>query len=575
LAATTHSPEELKVIEQLGHARNMVLQEIHKVIIGQEEVIEQLLLAMFSRGHCLMVGVPGLAKTLLISTIASVLKLKFNRIQFTPDLMPSDITGTDVIEENRSTGERSFRFIRGPVFANIILADEINRTPPKTQAALLQAMQEYHVTAGGNTYPLDLPFFVLATQNPIEQEGTYPLPEAQLDRFMFMVMVDYPPREDERQIVKATTTDQTADVRFVLAGKDILAIQRIVRRIPVSDHVVDYAVNLVRATRPRTPDAPSFINEWLTWGAGPRAAQYLILGAKAYAILHGRLNVGCDDVRKVCLPVLRHRLFTNFNADAEGVTAEKIVERLLQTVPEPTADDYRHAAKSGKAPAPAASGAPVASAAAATPVPLASSYNNGRYNLSLQYPAGWDVVAENDADAPGGWWKVVGLGGPKSAVGRPAFALQIKGPLPLAEPKTFMAKADAELKAAFKGFEPVSAEEKKWRGRNVAWIVFKHTTDLGPMQQLNATVFLGQKTNVLMQFVCEAPVAQFAEMLPIFAAMVDSVRVGPEGLRLPDVHVTGFTKCARCQKPLETTDPIFTVLDPAQGDIVGVCPKCK
>jgi len=346
----------MKVIEQLGNARSLLLGEIHKVIVGQDQVIEELLLAMFSRGHCLMVGVPGLAKTLLVSTIANVLKLKFSRIQFTPDLMPSDITGTDVIEENRTTGEREFRFIRGPVFANIILADEINRTPPKTQAALLQAMQEYHVTTGGNTYPLDLPFFVLATQNPIEQEGTYPLPEAQLDRFMFMVNVGYPPREDERTIVKATTADAEYDLRYVLGGADILKIQKIVRRVPVSEHVVDYAVNLVRATRPGTPDAPQFINEWLTWGAGPRAAQYLILGAKAGAIFSGRLNVTCDDVRRIAHPVLRHRLFTNFNADAEGISPEKIIDRLLSTVPEPTPEHYRQVKSPAVPPAAAEAG---------------------------------------------------------------------------------------------------------------------------------------------------------------------------------------------------------------------------
>jgi MoxR-like ATPase len=361
---STHTPEELKVVEQLGQARTLLLQEIHKVIIGQDQVIEELLLAMFSRGHCLMVGVPGLAKTLLISTIASVLKLKFSRIQFTPDLMPSDITGTDVIEENRTTGERSFRFIRGPIFGNVILADEINRTPPKTQAALLQAMQEYHVTAGGNTYPLDLPFFVLATQNPIEQEGTYPLPEAQLDRFMFMVNVNYPPRDDERTIVRVTTAELNYDLRFVLGGKDILGIQKIVRRVPVSEHVIDYAVNLVRCTRPNTPESPQFINEWLTWGAGPRAAQYLILGAKARAIFGGRLNVTCEDVRKIAHPVMRHRLFTNFNADAEGVTTEKIIDRLLQTVPEPMPEDYR----AGKAkPVPAVAAAAVAPTAPPPP----------------------------------------------------------------------------------------------------------------------------------------------------------------------------------------------------------------
>ena len=370
----THTPEELTVIEQLSKARNMILQEVHKVIVGQEDVIEQLMLAVFARGHCLMVGVPGLAKTLLISTIAQVLKLKFNRIQFTPDLMPSDITGTDVIEENRATGERSFRFIRGPVFSNIILADEINRTPPKTQAALLQAMQEYHVTAAGNTYPLDLPFFVLATQNPIEQEGTYPLPEAQLDRFMFMVNVDYPPREDERTIVRSTTSEQNFELRFVLGAKDILGIQKIIRRVPVSEHVIDYAVSLARATRPGTPDAPQFINEWLTWGAGPRAAQYLVLGAKARAIFAGRLNVTCDDVRKIAKPVLRHRLFTNFNADAEGMNAEKIVERLLTTIPEPSPEDYRDRGGAKPAAKPAAGAAPAATPPAAAPaVPAAAS----------------------------------------------------------------------------------------------------------------------------------------------------------------------------------------------------------
>ena len=364
---STHTPEELKVIEQLGQARTLILKEVHKVIVGQDEVIEELLLAMFSRGHVLMVGVPGLAKTLLISTIANVMKLKFSRIQFTPDLMPADITGTDVIEENRTTGERGFRFIKGPVFSNIILADEINRTPPKTQSALLQAMQEYHVTAGGNTFELELPFFVLATQNPIEQEGTYPLPEAQLDRFMFMINVGYPTRDDERTIVRSTTADAAYDLRFILGGKDILNIQKIVRRVPVSEHVIDYAVNLARCTRPHTTEAPQFINEWLTWGAGPRAAQYLILGAKARAIFQGRLNVTCEDVRKVARPVLRHRLFTNFNADAEGISAENVIERLLKTVPEPMPEDYRQTASRPAAPAAAA-----AATAPAEPPPAAS-----------------------------------------------------------------------------------------------------------------------------------------------------------------------------------------------------------
>jgi len=334
----------LRIIENLNRAKAHVLAEIHKVIIGQDAVIELLLQAVLSQGHCLLVGVPGLAKTLMIRTLANVLKLSFNRIQFTPDLMPSDVTGTDVIEEDRTTGRREFRFVRGPVFANIILADEINRTPPKTQAALLQAMQEYHVTAGGQTYELALPFFVLATQNPIEQEGTYPLPEAQLDRFMFMVLVDYPSLKEERQIIKATTAELKGDVHAVLSGEDILALQRIVRKIPVSDHVVGYAVNLARATRPADPTAPDFIKNYITWGSGPRAAQYMVLGAKSLALLHGRYNVSCEDVRQVAKPVLRHRLFTNFNADAEGLTPDKLVDRLLGTVREPTADDYKSAA---------------------------------------------------------------------------------------------------------------------------------------------------------------------------------------------------------------------------------------
>jgi len=334
------SSEQRKVIEELGQARDLLKQEIHKVIIGQDEVIELLLLALFCRGHCLMVGVPGLAKTLLVSTVAEVLKLKFKRVQFTPDLMPSDITGTNIIEEDHTTGRREFRFVAGPLFANILLADEINRTPPKTQAALLQAMQEYQVTTGGNTYPLELPFFVLATQNPIEQEGTYPLPEAQLDRFIFMINVDYPSREEERDIVKTTTAELQHDLRLVLKGSDILNIQRIVRRVPISDHVVDYAVNLVRASRPREADALPFVNEYLNWGAGPRAAQYLVLGAKARTIFGGRFNVTCDDVRALAAPVMRHRIFTNFNADAEGLTPDAIIKRLVEEVPEPTPGDY-------------------------------------------------------------------------------------------------------------------------------------------------------------------------------------------------------------------------------------------
>jgi MoxR-like ATPase len=357
MSQVSRQPAELRIIENLIKAKTALLAELHKVIIGQDGVIELLLQGMLSRGHCLLVGVPGLAKTLLISTLARVLKLSFNRVQFTPDLMPSDITGTDVIEEDLTTGRRNFRFVKGPVFANVILADEINRTPPKTQAALLQAMQEYHVTAGGNTYPLELPFFVLATQNPIEQEGTYPLPEAQLDRFMFMVMVDYPSREEERQIVKSTTMDQRGDPQVVLTNEDIQALQRIVRKIPASQHVVDYAVNLVRATRPSDETAPDFVKSYLTWGAGPRAAQYLILGAKSRALLQGRFNVAADDVRAVAHPVMRHRIFTNFNADAEGVTPDKVVEMLLKAVAEPRAEDYKN---EPAPPAPAETPAPQA-----------------------------------------------------------------------------------------------------------------------------------------------------------------------------------------------------------------------
>jgi len=321
-------------IEKFNQVKARLLTELHKVVIGQDQVIELLLAAMFARGHCLLVGVPGLAKTLMISTLARVLKLKFSRIQFTPDLMPADITGTDILEEDQATGKRSFRFVKGPVFANIVLADEINRTPPKTQAALLQAMQEHQVTAGGQTFALDQPFFVLATQNPVEQEGTYPLPEAQLDRFMFMVNIGYPSKKEERAIVRSTTMDLEAEPEPVLSATDILHIQKVLRRLPVSDHVVDYAVSLARATRPKEPGAPSFINDWLTWGAGPRAAQYLVLGAKARAILDGRLNVSCEDVRAVAKPVLRHRLFTNFNADAEGIGPDQVIEKLLDTVSE-------------------------------------------------------------------------------------------------------------------------------------------------------------------------------------------------------------------------------------------------
>jgi MoxR-like ATPase len=324
---------DIEAVENLNTARDRILGQVKKVIVGQERVIEEMLIALLSDGHCILVGVPGLAKTLLVSTIARILDLKFNRIQFTPDLMPSDITGTDIIEEDRTTGKRAFRFVKGPVFANIVLADEINRTPPKTQAALLQAMQERQVTAGGETYQLDLPFFVLATQNPIELEGTYPLPEAQLDRFMFNIYVDYPLHDEEIEIVETTTSAYVPDLERMLGAEDIMQLQRLVRRVPVPKHVVQYAVNLARATRPSDAGVP-FIKDWVSWGAGPRASQYLILGAKTRAILGGRYNPACDDVRAVAKPVLRHRIVTNFSAEADGITTVDIIDRLLKEVPE-------------------------------------------------------------------------------------------------------------------------------------------------------------------------------------------------------------------------------------------------
>ncbi|MCK4547790.1 MAG: MoxR family ATPase [Candidatus Eisenbacteria sp.] len=304
-----------------------------KVIVGQEGVIEQLLMGLLGNGHCLLVGVPGLAKTLMVSTLASILNLRFSRIQFTPDLMPSDITGTDILEDDPETGRRGFKFIRGPVFANIILADEINRTPPKTQAALLQAMQEREVTAGGQTHGLEPPFFVLATQNPIEMEGTYPLPEAQLDRFMLNVHVDYPSAEEEGRIVESTTSAYEAQLDQVLSGEDIIHLQGLVRRVPVSDHVLHYAVRLARWSRPGEPGSPDFIREWVSWGAGPRASQYLTLAAKTRAVLDGRFTPEVDDVKAVALAVLRHRLVTSFNAEADGIAAPEIVTRLTEAVP--------------------------------------------------------------------------------------------------------------------------------------------------------------------------------------------------------------------------------------------------
>ncbi len=321
---------DVESVRALNESYQAMRAEIAKVIVGQDAVIEQLFISLLSRGHCLLVGVPGLAKTLLIKTLADVLDLKFNRIQFTPDLMPSDITGTEIIEEDKKSGGKVFKFVEGPVFANIVLADEINRTPPKTQAALLESMQEHKVTAAGKTYTLDEPFFVLATQNPIEQEGTYPLPEAQLDRFMFNLWLEYPSFEEEKQIVKATTSQFHPKLKHVLSGDDIIDYQELVRRVPVADNVIDYAVSLVAKTRPKDSHSPQFVKDWLTWGAGPRASQYLILGAKTRAILHGKYSPDMEDVRAVAVPVLRHRIIPNFNAEADGITSVQIVEKLLE-----------------------------------------------------------------------------------------------------------------------------------------------------------------------------------------------------------------------------------------------------
>ena len=320
---------DVEAVQSLKTSFEAIKKEISKVIVGQESIIEQLLISLLARGHCLLVGVPGLAKTLLIKTLAEVMDLKFSRIQFTPDLMPSDITGTEILEDNRATGTKSFKFIKGPVFANILLADEINRTPPKTQSALLEAMQEHHVTAAGQKYVLEEPFFVLATQNPIEQEGTYPLPEAQLDRFMFNLWLDYPSEKEELEIVKSTTSMYTPQLNHILGTQEILFYQDLVRKVPVADNVISYAVNVVTRTRPKSAMAPQFIKDWLSWGAGPRASQYLILGAKTRAILDGRHSPDIEDVRGVVGPVLRHRIVPNFNAEADGVTAIQIIEKLL------------------------------------------------------------------------------------------------------------------------------------------------------------------------------------------------------------------------------------------------------
>lgn len=324
--------DEIQIVESMKDAHATILKEISKVIVGQQEIVDKLLIALFAHGHCLIIGVPGLAKTLLISTLSQVMDLKFQRIQFTPDLMPADITGTDIIEEDKTTGKREFKFVKGPVFANIILADEINRTPPKTQAALLQAMQEYEVTAGGKTYKLKEPFFVLATQNPIEQEGTYPLPEAQLDRFMFSLNITYPDFRDEVEIVRNTTSAYQPKPGKILKAKEVLNLQKIVRNIPVADHLIELAVKISRMTRPPDDISPKFIKDWIEWGAGPRASQYITLGAKANAIINGRYFVTSEDIMKVVRPVLRHRIITNFNAEADGVDIEIIVDKLLTEV---------------------------------------------------------------------------------------------------------------------------------------------------------------------------------------------------------------------------------------------------
>ena len=328
---------EIAEIEEFAAKRDTMIGEIRKVIVGQDRVVEEVLTALFARGHCLLVGVPGLAKTLLISTLADILDLNFNRIQFTPDLMPSDITGTDILQEDATTGRRQLQFLRGPIFTNILLADEINRTPPKTQAALLQSMQEYKVTASGTTYSLDLPFFVLATQNPIEQEGTYPLPEAQLDRFMLNIEIGYPDFDDEVQIVMQTTSTEKPAPRKVMEGASILRCQELVRRVPVSPFVVSYAVSLAQRSRPGTADAPQFVKDYVEWGAGPRASQYLILGAKARTMLQGRYAVSIEDIQALAPAVLRHRIVPNFKAQGEGLTSLDIVRRLLQEV-KPSAD---------------------------------------------------------------------------------------------------------------------------------------------------------------------------------------------------------------------------------------------
>lgn len=335
MSVETLTVRDDELLQKMVAAREGLLREIRKAIIGQDEVVEQVLISLFVGGHSIITGVPGLAKTLLVKTISSVLDLSFKRVQFTPDLMPADITGTEVIEEDRTTGKRVLQFIKGPIFANIILADEINRTPPKTQSALLEAMQEGNVTVQGVTYPLPKPFFVLATQNPIEMEGTYPLPEAQLDRFMFNVRIGYLPVEDEIAVVRMTTSPQDLKFERMMSAEEITAFQRLVRKVPAADTVTRYAVNLVGTSRPGTPQTPEFINRWVTWGGSLRASQFLVLAGKARAILHGRVNVSCEDIRAMALPVLRHRILLNFQAESEKIDSDEVIRRLIEAVPEP------------------------------------------------------------------------------------------------------------------------------------------------------------------------------------------------------------------------------------------------
>ena len=325
--------DDAKAVVKLGKARDAIVSELRKTIVGMDDVIDEMMIAIFARGHCLLVGVPGLAKTLLVSSLAETMSLSFKRIQFTPDLMPSDITGTELLQEDPKTHERMFKFQKGPVFTNLLLADEINRTPPKTQAALLEAMQEKTISSGGEDFKLDEPFFVLATQNPIEQEGTYPLPEAQLDRFLFNVMVKYPSKSEELDIMRSVTNDEEPKLKEVVDGPTILEFQHLVRRIPVADHVFEYAATLVRATRPDEPDAPEFVKKFMSWGAGPRASLNLILAGKARAALRGRCHVSTDDVREVCLPILRHRIIPNFAARSEKMTSDSLIEKLLEEIP--------------------------------------------------------------------------------------------------------------------------------------------------------------------------------------------------------------------------------------------------